>query len=110
VEVELWIPVAGSMALLGLLRIVLVLLWLKLGVGSGYTVSKNKKVTSRSSLLEICCKMDEPSSGRGGMGEPNPSSARLRASSPLAGRGGEEVVRKDAPFLDPEGRSCLSCC
>jgi hypothetical protein len=77
VEAELWIPVAGSMAPLGFLLIVLVLPWSKLGVGSGNTASKNKSVTSRSSLLEVCCKMDELLTGHGGKGERSPPSARF---------------------------------
>jgi hypothetical protein len=112
VEEELWIPVAGSMASLGLLLIVLMLPWLKLGVGSGNTASKNKSATSRSSLLGFGCKMDELSTGHGGEGERISPSARFLSSSPMAGRGGEDMVRKGGPILDPGVGSCLSyrCC
>jgi hypothetical protein len=42
---------------------------LKPGVGCGSTASKNKKVTSRSTLLGICCMLDVLLAGPGGMGE-----------------------------------------
>jgi hypothetical protein len=110
VEVELWISIAGSMALLGLLLLVLVLPWSKLGVGSGNTVSLNKSVAAGSSLRVFCCKADELLTGHCGEGERSLPLAKLSLSSPLAGRDGEEVLKKGGPILDPGVGSGLSCC
>jgi hypothetical protein len=98
------------MAFLGMLLLVPMLLWSELGGRSNITVFNNKVVAAGSFFPRSRCKIGKLLAGHGGGGERSQSAARFLFSSPLAGRGGEEVPEEKEPILDLGVEASLSCC
>lgn len=99
------------LAVLGLLLVLLLLLWLEGGLGSGAAAYFNKKVVSRSNLPGYVVEMLQ--TGHGGEEECCIGIARFAVFFLQAGRGGEVEEKTGEPFFSLEFGShplYQSCC